>query len=478
MANSQPRPQLYMTNYDLSQHTQEPPHFAKVNQQVGGTFFNSTDMEASDLGMYDALLGKVVPDILALAVHTQDTILDSFGPDNTSYKGVNTNISRSLGLPWVVRDESIMQFQQQQQPWYQQGQNPYSHMSIDLCDRNMSCVPQAPQGNSPLLHSSMRLVQQSYAQTQTPWMKQQSPSHGQRMQCINQQQMPMHLFKTPHPTTPFPAPRYTTSASQTAPLSHEMAGDKRVFKKSSDNNESNKASATSQGQPSASAKSSAKISQPIAAAAPQAIQFTSFAQAQKAAATRVVPHNYTPSTNDPSFPKDDAAQKAYIRQMYDAYVDITGCIDRATVPNFDSHFSTLSSDSPTSPITPLMISTICWHLLTIATDLHTRGPICLNVYDPAKLKNVYKHRNLRFDARIDAICTLLRMSKSRCASLLSMDGLGMVVANAPVLCRQSRTNHTNNGHRQDYLETGKDVVAGQDAAAGKKRGGCRHGWGR
>ena len=147
--------------------------------------------------------------------------------------------------------------------------------------------------------------------------------------------------------------------------------------------------------------------------------------------------------------------------MYDAYVDITQCIDRATVANFDSHFATLSSNPPTSPITPVMISTICWHLLTIAIDLHTRGPVSLNIYDPSKLKNVYTYRNLTFKARIDAVCELLKTSKARCASLIKLDGLEMVVANAPMLCRQTKTNHYSNGHRQGYLATGNDAVAGK-----------------
>jgi hypothetical protein len=150
--------------------------------------------------------------------------------------------------------------------------------------------------------------------------------------------------------------------------------------------------------------------------------------------------------------------------MYEAYVDIIQCIDRATVPNFDSFFATLSSNPSTSPITPFEISTICWNLLTIAIDLHTRGPVCLNVYDPAKLKNVYKYRKLEFSERIAKICELLRISKARCNSLLRLVGLGMVVATAPALCRQTMSNHLHNSRRQTDLIIGKNVVAG------KKRG--------
>ena len=45
--------------------------------------------------------------------------------------------------------------------------------------------------------------------------------------------------------------------------------------------------------------------------------------------------------------------------------------------------------------------------------------------------------------------------------LTSVDGLEMVVANAPMLCRQTKTNHYSNGHRQGYLATGNDAVAGK-----------------
>ncbi|KAL1798167.1 hypothetical protein ACET3X_002204 [Alternaria dauci] len=243
--------------------------------------------------------------------------------------------------------------------------------------------------------------------------------------------------------------------------SEENAFKKKPLEKSMTNRKQKKPAATPQAQRPAPAKVSAETTPPIAAAAPQAVQFTSFAQAMQAAATRLVPHNYTPPANDPSFPKDDAAHKVYIRRMYDAYIDTSQCIDRATVPTFDSQLAKHSSHPHSAPITPVMISTICWHLLSIAMDLHTRGPVCLNVFDPAKLKQVYAHRGLTFEKRIDAVCELLRTSKSRCVSLLKLDGLGMVVANAPMLCRQARANHASNGQRQDFLVNGKD--------AGRKR---------
>ncbi|KAH6882499.1 hypothetical protein BKA58DRAFT_434259 [Alternaria rosae] len=141
------------------------------------------------------------------------------------------------------------------------------------------------------------------------------------------------------------------------------------------------------------------------------MDFANFAETQRAAATRVIHCNYLPLANDGRFPQDQAARTFYIRRLYEAFTDITQCIDSATVANFDLRWATLSSS--TSPYTPAMITTICHALLSIANNLHTQGPISLNVFDKGKLENVYKFRDLTFGARVDKVCELMRISKTR-----------------------------------------------------------------
>ncbi|RYN91475.1 hypothetical protein AA0119_g10370 [Alternaria tenuissima] len=491
MPNMRPEQQQHTTNYDMSQHTQDPSGLAKVHDLNLDTFFNTVDLEESDLGVENGLLGKDDPNILVATVHAQDAILDGFDPNNIGYQNINADISYSADLKYVLEDRDIMA--QQQQPHshrkhdsHNQAQFTYPNRigdarSQDSCSADIARIfqpgqkwptgshpPQTPLGVLQRSYASLQPVHLSHAPAQTPWLQHDSVPQGRHTQDITQQQYATHqytmsLLSETASTEPLGGLYYHSLGVYSALPSSVMATKMKVFKKSSGDRTQKEPAATRKAQSPAQAQVSAQTTQPVAAAVPSAMGFESFAEAKQAAVTRVILHNYTPPVNDSSLPKDDddATRKVYIRQMYDAYVDITQCIDRATVANFDSHFTTLSSHSPTSPITPVMISTICWHLLTIAIDLHTRGPVSLNIYDPAKLKNVYTHRNLTFKARIDAVCELLKLSKARCASLLKHDGLEMVVANAPMLCRQTKTNHSSNGHRQDYLATGNDAVAGK-----------------
>ncbi|CAN9176501.1 unnamed protein product [Alternaria sp. RS040] len=477
----------------MSQHTQDPSRLSKIHDLNLDLFFNTVDLKESDLGVENGLLGKDDLNILVATVHAQDAILDGFDPNNIDYENINADISYSADLKYVLEDRDIMA--QQQQPHSQQrhdshnqAQFTYTNRTVDArsqdsCSADIARIsepgqqwrpeshpPQAPLRVLQRSYASPQPVQLSHAQAQTPWLQHDSVPLGRHMQDINQQQYAAHQYTTSPlsekaSTETLGGLYYPSLGTYSAVPSSVMATEMKASKKSSGDWTQKEPAATRKAQSPAQAQVSAQTTQPVAAAVPSAIGFKGFVEAKQAAVTRVILHNYTPPVNDSSLPKDDddATRKVYIRQMYDAYVDITQCIDRATVANFDSHFATLSSNPPTSPITPVMISTICWHLLTIAIELHTRGPVSLNIYDPAKLKNIYTHRSLTFKARIDAVCELLKLSKARCARLLKLDGLDMVVANAPMLCRQTKANHSSNGHRQSYL------AAGNDAVAGKKR---------
>ncbi|CAG5166251.1 uncharacterized protein ALTATR162_LOCUS6899 [Alternaria atra] len=382
----------------MSQQTQDPEYVGKVSEHAVDTFyeFNCTDMEESNRGLDDALMSNVIPDILA-AINAQDTNLDDFNVDEIDYETLNANIFPFPGLYGLLQEQSV--HEQQPQPWSQQ-----SHQ------------PQTPRGCLQQLIASPQPMQQPRVQTQAPLVEQESPSRG-RLQGISQQLETTRQSTTSHLTVPIPTERqgelrYQIPVLRTATSSRPMAADKKPSNESSGDKKQKKASGAPQAHISASPQVPAQAPRPIAAAAPQAMQFASFAE----------------------------------------------CIDRATVANFDSHWETLSPNPPTSPITPAQITTICWKLLSIAIDLHTRGPICLNVYDRAKLKNVYKFRGLKFSERIDKVCELMRMSKARCGSLLKLDGLEMVVATASLLCTQTKSNYKQNRTRQHNLVEGNLIV--------------------
>ncbi|KAJ4364126.1 hypothetical protein N0V83_009581 [Neocucurbitaria cava] len=184
------------------------------------------------------------------------------------------------------------------------------------------------------------------------------------------------------------------------------------------------------------------------------LQFANYAQSQQAVATHPLPHNWRAPLNDPTLPNNVDDQSYYVAQLVAAFMDITQCIDSEDVDSFQEHWETLASGRP-SPYTEEMMEIISWQLVTIAEDLHRQGPISLGVYDATKLKNAKKSQKLTFGARIQQICTLLRLSKARCETCLKGDGLEMIVATPVLLVAQTKGNKNQNQGRQGVLVAGR-----------------------
>jgi hypothetical protein len=138
----------------MSQQTQDPDYLEKVNVQAMGTLyeFNCTDMEESNRGLDDALMGNVVPDILA-AINAQDTNLDDFNVNGKDYETLNADIFPFPGLYGLLQEQSV--HEQQPQPWPQRSHQPQTPRS---------CLQQ--------LIASPQPVQQSRIQTQATWVEQ------------------------------------------------------------------------------------------------------------------------------------------------------------------------------------------------------------------------------------------------------------------------------------------------------------------
>jgi hypothetical protein len=426
-----------MANYDTSEQTHDPRLLAWNNEQAEHSLeeLGSIDIGEADCDLLNAIIGNIDSARLA-AINAQDINLDEFNIDNIDVDCLRADIC-------LFPEQSVNQQQPQSRP--QEEQNPYdkvgstqTDLSIDdtrlkdarfaALSRNRQHVqtlphqynePQTPQSFLSQLCEPL-LVLQHHTQTQALWMQPESqPQSQQQGQLL--QPVPAHLT----------APQAQLPSSAQVPTQAKHA---------------------------------------IVATAPQSMEYANIAQVQQSAATRVIHHNYHPLAKDDSFPHDQAARTAYIRQLYDAFTDITQCLDSATVTNFDTRWTTLSSG--TSPYTPSMITTICHALLSIAINLHTHGPISLGIFDKAKLKNVYKYRHLTFSDRIAKVCELMRMSKARCGNLLKFEGLEMVVATAPLLVRQTGSNYHHNRRRQDHLVAGKDqLVAGVKRDAGEMQDG-------
>jgi hypothetical protein len=208
----------------------------------------------------------------------------------------------------------------------------------------------------------------------------------------------------------------------------------------------------------------AQVQAPLPALAPPAgllLANRTFTRHQLGA--RPLPHNYIPlGPTEATFPRDQAAQDVYLRELYDAFVDITGYLDTSAAP-FAIRLSVIASGN--GSIKPHMVSTVCSRLLSLAMALHTVGPSSLKLLDAGKMASVYKYRMLDFGDRIARICELLRLSKSRCQSLLKFEGLGMMVGTAPLLVQQTNTNHKSNQRRAQNIKDGAALLRGLGGGA-------------
>ena len=181
--------------------------------------------------------------------------------------------------------------------------------------------------------------------------------------------------------------------------------------------------------------------------------FTSHAQAQDAAAKREVPHNWTSSKSDVSLPVSDEQRNYYVKMLVHAFLDTSKAIDTKDSDSFRRQWRFLAAANSLS--LDEQIEATCWQLVQIAEDLHTRGPISLNVFDETKLKDIKKFQDLTFEARIQELCQLLRVSKNRCGKLLKSEGLHMAVATPTQLATQTHWNKRQNGMRQESLVAGR-----------------------
>jgi len=189
------------------------------------------------------------------------------------------------------------------------------------------------------------------------------------------------------------------------------------------------------------------------------LQFANHAQAQQAFAQREVPSNWHSPHPDTSIPQTQADREKYITDMLSAIADTRTCQDSSTVESYQGRWAGLAQGR--SPYTSQQMETVCWKLLDIAEKLHAQGPGSLRIFDQAKLRTVYKSRKLNFAQRIQFLCDLMQLSKSRCETLLAFDDLEMTVGAPAQMISMAKTNKKQNLKRQEYLVKGRARLCGQ-----------------
>ena len=181
--------------------------------------------------------------------------------------------------------------------------------------------------------------------------------------------------------------------------------------------------------------------------------FANYTQAQQAAANRQIPHNWLPVQNDVSLPLNDYHRSVYVRMLVRAFEDTSKCIHSGKTETSQSRRASLAGGNSVQK--QRQTEAVCWQIVRIAEKLHTQGPISLRIFDEAKFKDIKKFQHLTFEARLAHVCELLRLSKSRCESLLKLKDLHAVVAAPSQLITQARWNKKQNTDRQQYLAAGR-----------------------
>jgi hypothetical protein len=183
---------------------------------------------------------------------------------------------------------------------------------------------------------------------------------------------------------------------------------------------------------------------------PQGLYFKNLAQAKHALETRVMSANTTwePDTTDSTIPRNDNQQAKYVVQVLSAMKDISVAQDSTR------HWPRSPADAKQPYYHPSHVEKVCWVLISKAVALHTQGPRTLATYDPSALRNARIEQRLSFAARIDAMCALLRFSKSRCDRLMKGETFEIVVGAPQHLLNQSRMNKDQNQIKQGRLKKG------------------------
>jgi hypothetical protein len=183
---------------------------------------------------------------------------------------------------------------------------------------------------------------------------------------------------------------------------------------------------------------------------PQGLYFKNLAQAKHALETRVMSANTTwePDTTDPTIPRNDNQQAKYVLQVLSAMKDTSVAQDSTR------HWPRGTNDAKQPYYHPSHVEKVCWVLISKAVALHTQGPRTLATYDPSALRNARIEQRLTFSARIDAMCALLRFSKSRCDRLMKGETFEIVVGAPQHLLNQSRMNKDQNQIKQGRLKKG------------------------
>jgi hypothetical protein len=173
--------------------------------------------------------------------------------------------------------------------------------------------------------------------------------------------------------------------------------------------------------------------------------------------------DWLPPGNDGTIPTTDQERAAYVSELLSAMKDTSTCSDNRD----KARFIKCCTPGTTKAFRPEQLEKVCWQLVNIAEKLHVNGPLSLSIYERTALDTVRKSRFLTFARRMHHLCALLRLSKSRCFSLLKGENLETTVGAPAQRYSGTLVNDHQNGNRQKYIKEGRSAVKGKEEEKNK-----------
>ncbi|KAI4646964.1 hypothetical protein J4E93_005188 [Alternaria ventricosa] len=184
------------------------------------------------------------------------------------------------------------------------------------------------------------------------------------------------------------------------------------------------------------------------------LSFRNLAEAKDSMLNRYIENDWVPPANDSTIPTTDEDRAEHVAELLAAMKDVSACPDNQDKDRFAKRLTPGAKKA----IYEDQMEKVCWQLVDTAEKLHVFGPKSFSIYDTTPLETMHKSRNLTFGERIDSLCELLRLSKSRCFSLLKGENLETTVGAAPDKITGTILNNGQNRNRQEYIAEGRVSV--------------------
>ncbi|KAF1930480.1 uncharacterized protein M421DRAFT_375205 [Didymella exigua CBS 183.55] len=116
------------------------------------------------------------------------------------------------------------------------------------------------------------------------------------------------------------------------------------------------------------------------------------------------------------------------------------------------------------PATSKQMEAICFTIVNMVKKYHLGGPAFLNLYDQLHQDKADRNQDLIFKEHIQAVCTVLLVSKARVDTCLKHENLGSLVAFPLSMLETSIASRSYNNRRKAQNRRGKKAME-EDAEA-------------